>query len=74
MKYCGSGINLEMSDNIYIMNFLSSEMETQVIGRVNRIGKKNNLNVNYYLTTHEYAYYKKIISSDTKSNIIIEEI
>jgi len=74
MKHCGSGINLEMSDNIYIMNFLSSEMETQVIGRVNRIGKKNNLNVNYYLTTHEYAYYKKIISSDTKSNIIIEEI
>ena len=74
MKHCGSGINLEMSDNIYIMNFLSSEMETQVIGRVNRIGKKNDLNVNYYLTTHEYSFYKKIISSDTKSNIIIEEI
>jgi len=74
MKHCGSGINLEMSDNIYIMNFLDSEMETQVIGRVNRIGKKNSLNVNYYLTTHEYGFYKKIISSDTKSNIIIEEI
>ena len=74
MKHCGSGINLEMSDNIYIMNFLDSQMETQVIGRVNRIGKKNDLNVNYYLTTHEYSFYKNIISSDTKSNIIIEEI
>jgi hypothetical protein len=74
MKHCGSGINLEMSDNIYIMNFLDSETETQVIGRVNRIGKKNNLNINYYLTTHEYDFYKKIISTDKKSNIIIEEI
>ena len=74
MKHCGSGINLEMSDNIYIMNFLSSDMETQVIGRVNRIGKKNDLNINYYLTTHEYDFYKKIISTDKKSNIIIEEI
>jgi hypothetical protein len=74
MKHCGSGINLEMSDNIYIMNFLDKSMETQVIGRVNRIGKKNELNVNYYLTTHEYDFFKQIISSDTKSNIIIEEI
>jgi len=74
MKHSGSGINLEMSDNIYIMNYLDADMETQVIGRVNRIGKKNDLNINYYLTTHEYDFYKKIISSDTKSNIIIENI
>ena len=74
MKHCGSGINLEMSDNIYIMNYLDSETETEVIGRVNHIGKINNLNVNYYLTTNEYNHYKNIISSDTKSNIIIEEI
>ena len=74
MKHCGSGINLEMSDNIYIMNFLDKDMETQVIGRVNRIGKKNELNINYYLSTNEYGFSKTIISSDTKSNIIIEEI
>jgi len=74
MKHCGSGINLEMSDNIYIMNFLDKDMETQVIGRVNRIGKKTDLNINYYLTTNEYDFSKTIISSDTKSNIIIEEI
>jgi len=74
MRHCGSGINLEMSDNIYIMNFLDLEMETQVIGRVNRIGKKNKLNVNYYLSTNEYAFYRNIINNDNKSNIIIEEI
>jgi len=79
MRHSGSGINLEMSDNIYIMNFLSSEMETQVIGRVNRIGKKNKLNVNYYLSTHEYGFYRNVITNDKKNNIkivkeIIEEI
>jgi hypothetical protein len=75
MRHSGSGINLEMSDNIYIMNFLDLEMETQVIGRVNRIGKKNELNVNYYLSTHEYGFYRNIITNDKKVNIkIVEEI
>jgi hypothetical protein len=57
MKYCASGINLEMSDNIYIMNVLDSNTETQIIGRVNRIGKKNQLNVFYFFTSDEYNHY-----------------
>lgn len=81
MKYCGSGLNLQMSDNIYIMNMIDKNTETQVIGRVNRINKVGNFEINYFFTEDEYQLYNEnkeatemIIDDDNMEEIIIEEI
>lgn len=52
-KYSGSGLNLQMSDNIYILNKLDDSTELQVVGRVNRYGKNNNFKVKYILYEEE---------------------
>jgi hypothetical protein len=53
MKYSGSGLNLQMTDNIYIINYIDKDTEKQVIGRVQRIGQKKSVNVNYILYEEE---------------------
>lgn len=78
MKFSGSGINLQMSDNIYIMNMIDNNTETQVIGRVNRINKKNNFEIFYFFTDNEYDLYnqREINNNDNspREEVIIEEI
>ena len=60
-KYFGNGLNLQHTDEIYIFNNLTHEMEKQVIGRANRFGRKKPLVVNYVLYNNEKAnVYKKI--------------
>jgi hypothetical protein len=49
----GSGLNLQMATDIIIYHQLSMELETQVIGRAQRIGRKEPLNVYYLLHEHE---------------------
>lgn len=44
----GSGLNLQMATDIIIYHQLDIELETQVIGRAQRMGRSNSLNV-YYL-------------------------
>ena len=44
----GSGLNLQMATDIIIYHQLDMELETQVIGRAQRMGRSNSLNV-YYL-------------------------
>ena len=46
--YFGSGLNLQMATDIIIYHEMDRELETQVIGRAQRYGRKSNLNV-YYL-------------------------
>ena len=41
------------------MNFLDKDMETQVIGRVNRIGKKTDLNINNTILFVMSLFYDK---------------
>jgi len=78
MKFSGSGINLQMSDNIYVMNMIDDNTETQVIGRVNRISKVDNFEINYFFNDDEYKSYNKekssIVDKSPKEEIIIEEI
>lgn len=78
MKFSGSGINLQMSDNIYVMNMIDENTETQVIGRVNRISKKNNFEIYYFFNDDEYKLYNKkkssLVDKSHKEKIIIEEI
>lgn len=81
MKYCGSGLNLQMSDNIYIMNMIDKNTEKQVIGRVNRINKKGNFEIHYFFNEDEYELYNTekeltdmLVDNEDIEEIIIEEI
>jgi SNF2 family DNA or RNA helicase len=42
-KNNGAGINLQEATDIILYHRLSGDLETQVVGRANRIGRKNNL-------------------------------
>jgi len=49
----GSGLNLQMATDIIIYHELKIELETQVIGRAQRLGRKEKLNVYYLLSEDE---------------------
>ena len=49
----GSGINLQMATDIIIYHELDIELETQVIGRAQRLGRTTPLNVYYLLNENE---------------------
>ena len=45
----GSGLNLQMATDIIIYHEMNKELETQIIGRAQRIGRTEPLNVYYLL-------------------------
>ena len=49
----GSGLNLQMATDIIIYHELNKELETQVIGRAQRLGRTTALNVYYLLNQGE---------------------
>ena len=49
----GSGLNLQMATDIIIYHELDIELETQVIGRAQRLGRTTQLNVYYLLNENE---------------------
>jgi hypothetical protein len=53
----GMGINLEMATDVLIYHKLSSEIEKQVIGRAQRPGRTDPLNVHYLCHDNELDYY-----------------
>lgn len=52
-KYHGCGLNLEHTSDIILFHKLDFEMEKQIIGRAQRLGRKDNLNVWYLLHNNE---------------------
>ena len=52
-RFCGSGINLENADIIIIYHKMSIDLENQVIGRSQRIGRTNQLQVYKLLNENE---------------------
>jgi hypothetical protein len=52
-KHYGSGLNLQMATDIIIYHEMPKELETQVIGRAHRLGRKDNLVVHYLLHDNE---------------------
>jgi hypothetical protein len=52
-QYYGSGLNLQMATDIIIYHEMNRELETQIIGRGQRIGRKDKLNVYYLLHDNE---------------------
>ena len=46
-NYNGSGINLQEATDIILYHEMSPDIETQIIGRANRIGRTTSLNIHY---------------------------
>lgn len=52
-QHYGSGLNLQMATDIIIYHEMNQELETQIIGRAQRIGRTDSLNVYYLLYDNE---------------------
>ena len=52
-NYCGSGLNLVNTDHIIMFHKMNHDMEKQIIGRANRLGRKKHLCVWKLLYNHE---------------------
>jgi len=52
-QYFGAGMNLQTTTDLIIYHRFSSEMEEQIIGRAQRYGRKETLNVYYLLHDNE---------------------
>lgn len=58
----GSGLNLEMATDVVIYHRFTKEIEEQVIGRAQRMGRKTNLNVHYLIHSNESTYFSEIFN------------
>ena len=71
----GSGLNLQMASDIIIYHQLSLELETQVIGRAQRLGRNEPLNVYYLLHEHEVNNVSNpVLSLDLSIDGNLEEL
>jgi SNF2 family DNA or RNA helicase len=52
-KHYGSGLNLQMATDVIIYHEMQKELETQVIGRAQRLGRNEPLMVHYLLHENE---------------------
>jgi SNF2 family DNA or RNA helicase len=46
-NYCGSGINLQEATDVILYHDMTTNMENQILGRANRIGRNTSLKVHY---------------------------
>ncbi len=54
-KYSGAGLNLEFADEVILFHRMSKDLERQVIGRAQRIGRTSKLIVTYLCYENEYS-------------------
>lgn len=54
----GAGMNLQFTDDIYIYHRMSPDLETQVVGRAQRLGRAKPLNIHYLCYENEYPENK----------------
>lgn len=52
-QYFGAGMNLQMTTDLVMYHRFTAEMEEQIIGRAQRLGRKDPLNVYYLLHENE---------------------
>ena len=55
----GCGLNLENSTDILFLHKTGHELQTQIIGRAQRPGRKNKLNVWFLMHENEHYYQEK---------------
>ena len=71
-KNFGAGLNLQFTDDIYIFHRMSVDLETQVIGRAQRIGREIPLQINYLCYENEYPKNTEFKNND--KNALSKEI
>lgn len=52
-KFYGSGLNLQDASDIIITHKITQDVETQVVGRANRMGRKGKLKIHYLIFEDE---------------------
>ena len=52
-NYYGTGLNLENTTDLIFYHKMSSDMEKQVIGRAQRVGRTSVLNIHYLYQDNE---------------------
>ena len=70
-KHYGSGLNLQMATDVVLYHEMPKELETQVIGRAHRLGRKDSLVVHYLLHENEKSSSNSNLTYDV--NDYIEE-
>jgi SNF2 family DNA or RNA helicase len=63
-KNFGAGLNLQMTTDIILYHNMSSDLEKQVVGRGQRLGRTSALRIHYLTYEHEYTTKKKIVDLD----------
>ena len=53
-RYYGTGMNITEATDIIIYHKMKKELELQVIGRAQRIGRKSQLKIHYLYHSNEY--------------------
>jgi SNF2 family DNA or RNA helicase len=69
-SHFGAGLNLQSATDIVIYHRFTSEIEEQVIGRAQRIGRKTNLNVYYLIHENEKNSFSETFSTKDIENDI----
>ena len=52
-RFFGAGLNLQMTDEIIIYHRMNSDLEKQVIGRAQRLGRQTKLSIRYLCYNNE---------------------
>jgi hypothetical protein len=70
-KHYGSGLNLQMSTDIILYHRMTKEMESQIIGRGQRLGRTEPLNISYLCFENELNQNENINNPIVNSNNIL---
>jgi hypothetical protein len=65
-RFFGAGLNLQMTDEIIIYHRMNSDLEKQVIGRAQRLGRETTLSIRYL------CYNNEIPVEETIPNAVVE--
>ena len=65
-QHFGAGLNLQFTDDILIYHRMSKDLEKQVVGRAQRLGRTTPLNITYLCYENEYPM-KNINKAATSS-------
>ena len=68
-EFFGAGMNLQMTTDLVIFHRFKQEMEEQIIGRAQRLGRKTPLNVYYLIHENESSELENKFKFEDINNI-----
>ena len=69
-NHFGCGLNLQISSDVLFLHKTGHELQTQIIGRAQRPGRKNKLNVWFVMHENEHYYQEKIQNNNEINKLI----